>query len=101
MRIDARRAPRTDPAAATNPYHSEPTFADLLMPVLYPSSIAEMLDYGLFGFAMSRFSGCWIGFKTLAEFLDSTGSVPVRTDPIPIAIPTGRDQPPPHAVHGR
>ncbi|PSJ56895.1 indolepyruvate ferredoxin oxidoreductase family protein [Pseudaminobacter soli (ex Li et al. 2025)] len=87
--------------SSTNPYHCEPTFSDLLMPVLYPSSISEMIDFGLLGFAMSRFSGCWVGFKTLAEYLDATGTVEVRTAPLQILQPPTGDRPPAGSVHGR
>jgi indolepyruvate ferredoxin oxidoreductase len=56
--------------SSTHAYFSEPTFADLLIPVLYPSSIGELLEYGLLGWALSRFCGAWVGLKTLGELLD-------------------------------
>jgi len=40
--------------------------------MLNPSGIQDILDFGLYGWAMSRFSGCWIGFKTITETLDSS-----------------------------
>jgi len=69
--------------SSTHPYASEPTFADLLMPVLYPANVAEIIEYGLLGWAMSRFSGAWVGLKTLAETLDcSTSLVSDATQPL-------------------
>ena len=37
------------------------------MPVLYPANVQEYLDFGLHGWAMSRYSGCWVAFKALAD----------------------------------
>ncbi|CAO3359874.1 Indolepyruvate ferredoxin oxidoreductase, alpha and beta subunits [Azospirillum palustre] len=61
--------------SSTHPYNSEPTFADLMMPVLSPADVGEVLSYGLLGWAMSRYSGCWVGLKTMAEMLDCSTSL--------------------------
>jgi indolepyruvate ferredoxin oxidoreductase len=58
-------------------YASEPTFADLLIPVLYPASIFEILHFGLLGWAMSRYTGGWVGLKTLPDYLDASTSLDV------------------------
>src|SRR5260221_336475 len=63
------------PKTSSQPYAAEPTLADLLVPVLYPSSIAELIEFGLIGWAMSRFSGSWIALKTLPEHLDASASI--------------------------
>ena len=57
--------------SSTLPSQSEFAFADAEIPVLHPSSIQEVLDYGLYGWAMSRFSGCWTGLIALADTMDS------------------------------
>lgn len=74
--------------SSTLPHQSEYAFMDASIPVLNPSGVQEILDYGLIGWAMSRFSGAWIGMKTIAETVDSSASVyvdPLRALPI---IPT-------------
>ena len=58
-----------DPAMKSTdvPAASETMFVDLNMPVLYPATVQEVLDYGIFGWAISRFSGAWVGFKLTAD----------------------------------
>jgi len=62
-----------DPAMKSTdvPAASETMFADLIMPVLYPATIQEVLDYGVIGWEMSRFSGGWVGFKLTADTVDA------------------------------
>ncbi|MGC9269950.1 indolepyruvate ferredoxin oxidoreductase family protein [Acidiphilium sp.] len=56
------------------------------VPVLAPSSVADILDLGLYGWAASRHSGLYIGFKTVEEIIDCTASI--TTDPdVPIMMP--------------
>jgi indolepyruvate ferredoxin oxidoreductase len=86
--------------SSTQPYFSEPTFADLLMPVLYPSNIAEMIEYGILGWALSRFSGVWAGLKSLAELLDCSVSLDEQALHTKVTIPT-QGRPPPGSVHLR
>jgi indolepyruvate ferredoxin oxidoreductase len=73
--------------SSTNPYFCEPTCADLLMPVLYPATIAELLQYGILGWAMSRFSGVWVGLKTMAELLDCSTSFHDASVGMPVRLP--------------
>ena len=61
------------------PAASETMFADLQMPMLYPATVQEIVDYGLYGWAMSRFSGAWTGFKVTADTVDA--AAPVDGDP--------------------
>lgn len=79
--------------SSTLPHQSDYAFMDAMMPVLYPSGIQEMLDFGLYGWAMSRYSGCWIGFKTLAEVLDSSISADLDPARVNIKIPTDFELP--------
>jgi indolepyruvate ferredoxin oxidoreductase len=66
-----------DPAMKSTdvPAASETMFADLHMPMLYPATVQEVLDYGLYGWAMSRFSGAWVGFKLTADTVDTAAVV--------------------------
>lgn len=79
--------------SSTLPHQSDYAFVDAMIPVLYPSGIQEMLDFGIYGWAMSRYSGCWVGFKTLAELLDSSISADLNLERIKIEIPTDFELP--------
>ena len=61
--------------SSTVPHQSDHAFMSALMPMLYPSSIHEYLWLGLAGIAMSRYSGCWVGFKVISETVETTASV--------------------------
>src|SRR5262249_19519558 len=72
---------------------SEQIFQAAMMPILNPATIREYLEFGLYGFALSRFSGCWIGFKAIAETVESSASVEV--DPgLEIVLPQDFEMPP-------
>ncbi|WP_137391484.1 indolepyruvate ferredoxin oxidoreductase family protein [Rhodoligotrophos defluvii] len=73
--------------SSSQAYHSEPTFIDMQMPVLYPADIQELLDYAVLGFEMSRYSGCYVGLKVLAEHVNSTAIVDVGLERISLAHP--------------
>ena len=81
--------------SSTFPHQSEHAFMHAMIPVLNPSGVQEILDYGLIGWAMSRYSGCWIAMKTIAETVDTSASVtidPHRVSPVipaDFAIPPG------------
>ncbi len=74
-------------ASSTLAGQSEHAFQSLMMPVLHPASVQEYIDYGLFGFAMSRFSGVWVGFKCLTQTVESSASIAVGPDRLEIVIP--------------
>ena len=44
---------------------SPPSWPPAMIPVIHPASVQEYLDFGLHAFAMSRYSGCWVGFKVI------------------------------------
>ena len=73
--------------SSTVPHQSDHMFSAAMMPVLYPSSVQEILDLGLHGWAMSRFSGCWVGFKCVADTVESSSSVYVDPARTQIIIP--------------
>ncbi len=66
-----------DPAMRSTdvPAASETMFADLVMPMLYPATVQEILDYGVLGWEMSRFSGAWVGFKVTSDTVDAAAAV--------------------------
>jgi indolepyruvate ferredoxin oxidoreductase len=61
--------------SSTLPHQSEHIFKACLIPHLNPSNVQDYLDLGLHGFAMSRYSGCWIAFKCVTDVVESGASV--------------------------
>ncbi len=66
--------------SSTIAHQSEHSFAGWMMPVLHPANVQEIIDYGLLGFEMSRFSGLWIGFKCISETVEGGASVYVSPE---------------------
>jgi len=75
--------------SSTLPHGSEGEFTSAMMPILNPAGVQDILDLGLLGWAMSRFTGRWVGFKTIAETVESSMSVDV--DPFVLQIVTPAD----------
>ena len=73
--------------SSTLAHQSEYGFMDAMIPVLNPAGVQEVLDFGLFGFALSRFSGCWVALKMISETADSSASVDIDPQRIAIASP--------------
>ena len=66
--------------SSSTPHQSDYAFAAWFMPVLAPASVAEYLEFGEYGYALSRFSGMWVGFKAISEVVESARSVKVLPD---------------------
>lgn len=79
--------------SSTTAHQTEYAFMDAMIPVLNPAGVQEFLDLGLYGWAMSRFSGCWTAFKLIAETVDSSASVYVDPYRVDIKIPDDFDMP--------
>ena len=58
------------------------------IPVLYPSSVQEYLDYGLHAWAMSRYTGLWVSMKCVTDIIESGAVVDLDPDRVQIALPT-------------
>lgn len=56
-------------------HQSDVAFLSWLMPNLNPANVAEYLEFGLYGIALSRFSGMWVGFKAISETVESAMSL--------------------------
>ena len=80
--------------SSTLAHQSEQIFIAAMMPVLNPATVQEYLDFGVLGFALSRYSGCWVGFKAIAETVESSASVVVDPRRIEIVMPTDFELPP-------
>ncbi len=87
-------ATTTAPSRRRCPHQSDHMFSAALIPVLYPSSVQEILDLGLHGWAMSRYSGCWVGFKCVADTVESSSSVTVDPARTQIVVPDDFPMPP-------
>jgi indolepyruvate ferredoxin oxidoreductase len=61
--------------SSSMPHQSDVAFLTFVMPHLNPASVAEYLEFGLYGIALSRFSGMWVGFKAISETVESAMSV--------------------------
>ncbi len=80
--------------SSTLPHGSEGEFVSALMPILNPAGVQDILDMGLLGWAMSRFTGRWVGFKTIAETVESSASVEVDPFALEIVNPADFELPP-------
>ncbi len=63
--------------SSTYPHQTEPLFAGWFIPVLNPASVQDILDFGLAGIALSRFSGLWIALKTTAETAEQAATIAI------------------------
>ena len=79
--------------SSTLPHGSELEFVSAMMPVLNPAGVQDILDMGLLGWAMSRFTGRWVGFKTIAETVESSASVNVNPHQLDIILPGDFEMP--------
>jgi len=75
--------------SSTLPHQSDHLFSASMIPVLYPCNVQEYLELGLHGWAMSRFSGCAVAFKALADTVESSASV--EADPFRVRIVLPQD----------
>ena len=80
--------------SSTVPHQSDHAFISALMPYLYPSSIHEMIEMGLLGIAMSRYSGCWVGMKVITETVETTAEIDLTDEMKPFIIPSDFEMPP-------
>ncbi|MGY3604696.1 MULTISPECIES: indolepyruvate ferredoxin oxidoreductase family protein [unclassified Bradyrhizobium] len=80
--------------SSTLAHQSEQVFASALMPVVNPATLQDYLDLGILGFALSRYSGCWVGFKAISETVESSASIISDPDRIRIVTPDDFEMPP-------
>ncbi|WP_451980668.1 indolepyruvate ferredoxin oxidoreductase family protein [Azospirillum endophyticum] len=85
--------------SSSMPHQSDLAMIAWSMPVLNPSGVREYLDFGLYGYALSRFSGAWVGFKAISESVESSATVrlpSLERGFLPVAF-----DPPPGGLHYR
>ena len=79
--------------SSTVPHQSEFILMDVMMPVLNPAGVQELLDYGIYGWALSRFSGCWVGIKCVKDTVESTSVADTSLDRVKIELPNDFEMP--------
>ena len=79
--------------SSTLAHQSDHAFIHYGMPILNPSSVSEFLEYGLLGFGLSRYAGCWVGFKCITDLVESGGTVAVDPATPAIVLPQDFEMP--------
>jgi indolepyruvate ferredoxin oxidoreductase len=80
--------------SSTSAHQSEFAFVDAMIPVLNPANVQEIIDYGLYGLAMSRFAGVWVGLKCVKDNIEQTAVIDGRVGRIAPIIPADFEMPP-------
>ena len=73
--------------SSTTAHQSEFAMVDAMIPVLSPAGVQELLDYGLVGWALSRYAGVWVGLKCMKDTIDATASVDVDPERVRVCVP--------------
>src|SRR6202521_1656831 len=74
--------------SSTSAHQSEFAFLDVMIPILNPAGVQELLDFGLYGWAMSRYTGTWTALKCMHETVESTGVVDGSLNRLQIITPS-------------
>ncbi len=80
--------------SSTVAHQSEFNFVDVMSPILNPAGIQELVDYGLYGFAMSRFCGTWVALKCMKDTVESTAVIDGGLERLNIVTPEDFAMPP-------
>jgi indolepyruvate ferredoxin oxidoreductase len=73
--------------SSTNAHATEFLFVDTMIPILNPAGVQELIDYGLYGYALSRFAGTWTAIKCVKDNIESTASVDASLGRLNIITP--------------
>ena len=74
--------------SSTTLHQSEWAMVDVMMPILSPAGVQEILDYGLIGYELSRYCGCWVGLKCMKDTIEVTSVVDTGSERVKITLPT-------------
>ncbi len=80
--------------SSTVAHQTEFNFVDTMIPILNPAGVQELMDYGLYAYALSRFAGTWAAVKCVKDNIESTASVDGSIDRVKIILPTDFEMPP-------
>ena len=81
-------------SSSTLAHQSDHNLVACMVPVLNPASVQDYLDFGLIGWAMSRYAGLWVGFIAVADTVESSASVQVDPHRLEIVTPDDFEMPP-------
>ncbi|MYE84440.1 MAG: indolepyruvate ferredoxin oxidoreductase family protein [Gammaproteobacteria bacterium] len=73
--------------SSTLPHQSEHIFIGASIPVLNPANVQEVLDLGIYGWELSRYSGCWVAMKAITDSMDSSISAVIDPDRVDVVVP--------------
>ncbi len=79
--------------SSTTCNQSEPAMMDAMIPVLNPAGVQDILDYGLYGWALSRYSGCWVALKCVHDTVEATASIDISPGRVEVVTPTDFEMP--------
>jgi indolepyruvate ferredoxin oxidoreductase len=80
--------------SSTTAHQSEYAMVDAMMPITNPAGVAEILQFGLTGFALSRYAGCWVGLKCVHDTVNTAASIDFDPDVLEIRLPDDFELPP-------
>ncbi|HEX6142708.1 MAG TPA: indolepyruvate ferredoxin oxidoreductase family protein [Geminicoccaceae bacterium] len=80
--------------SSTTAHQSEFAMVDAMIPILNPSGVRELIELGLLGFALSRYSGCWVGLKCVHDTVNTAASIELDPEAQPVRIPDDHELPP-------
>jgi indolepyruvate ferredoxin oxidoreductase len=80
--------------SSTVAHQTEFNFVDTMIPILNPAGVQELMDYGLYAYALSRFAGTWAALKCVKDNIESTASVDGSLDRVKIILPEDFAMPP-------
>ena len=84
--------------SSSMPHQSDVAFMNFFMPTINPANVAEFLSFAEWGYALSRFSGMWVGFKAISETVESGMSFEL---PKPRSFAAPDYEPPKSGLHYR
>jgi len=73
--------------SSTTCNQSEFAMLDAMIPVLNPSSVQEIIDFGIIGWMLSRYSGCWVGLKCVHDTVEATSTINVDVARLKLELP--------------
>ncbi|TNF91429.1 MAG: indolepyruvate ferredoxin oxidoreductase family protein, partial [Gammaproteobacteria bacterium] len=79
--------------SSTLPHQSDHMFVGATSPVLNPAGVQEVLDLGIFGWELSRYSGCWVGLKAITENMDAAISAEIDPGRVVVKLPDDYELP--------
>ncbi|XXK21038.1 indolepyruvate ferredoxin oxidoreductase family protein [Arenicellales bacterium nBUS_48] len=80
--------------SSTTAHQSEFSLVNTFIPILNPAGVQDILDFGLYGWALSRYSGCWIGLKGVHDTVEASASISIDPTRIDVSSPVDFRMPP-------